>query len=780
MCMSSVNIIVGDDGINVLQGGSGPDLIYGFDPNGPQGNVNGITATRVASGLPGVLYVTSAPGDFGRLFIVQQSGAIRVLDLNSGQLLATPFLNVAVNSSGERGLLGLAFDPDYASNGFFYIYRTVPGSPAHNQIERYHVSADPNVADPASATPILSLGNLTSATNHNAGWIGFGPDGYLYAATGDNANPANAQDINNLLGKIIRIDVHNDAFPSDPAKNYAILPDNMFVGAAGADEIFALGLRNPFRDSFDRGTGTFFIADVGQNTWEEIDIGTGGANYGWPVREGPDPGPAGSVTLGPGTLTPPIHSYNHSVGDAIIGGYVYRGPSDGLQGQLFFADFNGKIFTLRFDGTNWVATERTGQIQTNSGAINVPTSFGEDARGNLYITDIEGEVFRLTPVVVSADLGDTLKGFAGDDMMFGGAGADVLDGGSGDDTMVGGRGNDTYVVTSKYDALIENRGEGTDTVQSSISFTLAPNVENLLLTGSARLNGTGNGDANQITGNVNSNILAGLSGPDTLDGGQGTDTATYAASGAGVNVSLATGVISGGDAEGDTLVNIENLTGSKFSDVLEGNSANNVLAGAAGIDKVTYEHAGAGVSVNLAITRAQNTIGAGTDTLTQFANLTGSGFGDVLTGSSAANVLSGLGGDDRLNGGAGNDTLIGGNGADMLTGGAGKDTLTGGTGADIFVFGPAVAASADKLMDFEHGVDLLQFSAADYGLPVGPLDSGNLVFGTAATDPHPEFVYNAATLTLRWDPDGVGGLAPITVATFNSAITLTASDFVVV
>src|SRR5262249_25133320 len=155
--------------------------------------------------------------DFGRLFIVQQTGAIRILDLNSGEVLATPFLTVPVDSDGERGLLGLAFDPDYASNGFFYIYRTVPGSPAHNEVERNHISADPNLADPASATPIISLGNLSGATNHNGGWIGFGPDGYLYAATGENANPANAQDINSLLGKIVRIDVHDDAFGSDPA-----------------------------------------------------------------------------------------------------------------------------------------------------------------------------------------------------------------------------------------------------------------------------------------------------------------------------------------------------------------------------------------------------------------------------------------------------------------------------------------------------------------------------------------------------------------------------------
>src|SRR6185503_10776224 len=274
--MPGVNTIFGNDGADSLYGTSGPDLIYGFDPNGPQANVSTISATRVATGLPGVVYVTYAPGDFNRLFIVQQTGVIRILDLNTGQLLTKPFLSVPVNSTNELGLQGLAFDPDYATNGYFYIYRTPTGSPTHNVIERYEVSGNANIANASSATTILSLGNLSTGM-HVAGWIGFGPDGYLYAATGDNATSANAQNIDNLLGKIIRIDVHGTPAPGE---NYAIPADNMFVGIDGADEIYALGLRNPYRDSFDRATGTFYIADVGQDTWEEINIGAGGANYG--------------------------------------------------------------------------------------------------------------------------------------------------------------------------------------------------------------------------------------------------------------------------------------------------------------------------------------------------------------------------------------------------------------------------------------------------------------------------------------------------------------------
>ena len=240
-----------------------------------------------------------------------------------------------ISTDGERGLLGLAFDPDYASNGFFYVDLINPAGDA--EIRRYHVSANPNVADAASVTPVITI-DQTTATNHKAGWLGFGPDGYLYNANGDGGSTPNAaQDVDSLLGKILRIDVHADAFPGDPARNYAIPADNPFVGAAGADEIFALGLRNPWRPSFDRGLGDFYIADVGKTQWEEIDIGQKGANYGWPAFEGPAVFQGGPVTGG--TAVPPIYFYDHSVGQSITGGYVYRGEAEALQGQYFFADF---------------------------------------------------------------------------------------------------------------------------------------------------------------------------------------------------------------------------------------------------------------------------------------------------------------------------------------------------------------------------------------------------------------------------------------------------------
>src|SRR5882762_1248011 len=223
----AMNVVTGNDAGNALTGSAGSDLIYGFDPNAAYASAT-IAATRVAIGLSAPLYATAAPGDPSRLFIVEKGGAIKILDLNTGLMQATPFLSATVDSSGERGLLGMAFDPNYATNGFFYIYRTVPGGTAHNEVDRYHVSADPNVADAASATPVISLDDL-GASNHNAGWIDFGPDGNLYIAAGENGNAPNAQSLSNLLGKILRIDVHNDAFPADPAANYAIPADNPFV-----------------------------------------------------------------------------------------------------------------------------------------------------------------------------------------------------------------------------------------------------------------------------------------------------------------------------------------------------------------------------------------------------------------------------------------------------------------------------------------------------------------------------------------------------------------------
>jgi glucose/arabinose dehydrogenase len=517
--MAGVNLVVGNDDSNTLSGSSGKDLIYGFDPNGPQGQVSAIAATRVATGLSQPDFAVAPAGDTDRLFIVERTGQIKILDLNTGQVLATPFLDLTsqITTAGEGGLLGLAFDPDFAHNGLFYVDLTNPSD--DTEIRRYHVSADPNIADPASASPVITIDQPAGLTNHKAGWIAFGPDGDLYAALGDgggSGDPSgNGQNIDSLLGKMLRLDVHGDAFPGDPARNYAIPADNMFAATAGADEIFALGLRNPFRDSFDRGTGDFFIADVGQNQFEEINIGVGGANYGWSVFEGPSTF-AGGTPSG-GTLTGPVYYYDHTVGHAIIGGYVYRGQSEGLQGQYFFADeVDDKVFTLRFNGSTWVATERTSQITTDAGAIDNPTSFDEDGRGNLYLTDFDGDVFRLTPMVASADQADTLRGLAGDDMLFGGSGDDLLDGGAGADALSGGPGIDTATYASSPAGVAVNLATG---------HGFGGDAEGDILTGIENLIGTASADI--LVGGAEANALTGGPGNDTIDGGAGINTAVY-------------------------------------------------------------------------------------------------------------------------------------------------------------------------------------------------------------------------------------------------------------
>ena len=253
---------------------------------------------------------------------------------------------------------------------------------------------------------------------------------------------------------------------------------------------------------------------------------------------------------------------------------------------------------------------------------------------------------------------DTLTGGSGNDTLYGGDGDDTLDGGVGTDKMYGGAGDDTYYVDNAKDVTDETTGDGTDTVYASVTCTIGTGIENLILTGTGAINGTGNALDNEITGNAGNNVLTGGAGADTLDGGDGVDTASYAGSSVGVTVSLTTGSGIDGDADGDTLTNIENLTGSNYNDVLEGDANANVLAGGTGIDLVTYEDATAGVTVNLSLTAAQNTIGAGVDTLSGIENLVGSAYADTLTGTKSANVLTGGDGNDRLDGGAGADTLL--------------------------------------------------------------------------------------------------------------------------
>lgn len=287
---------------------------------------------------------------------------------------------------------------------------------------------------------------------------------------------------------------------------------------------------------------------------------------------------------------------------------------------------------------------------------------------------------------------------------------------------------------------------------------------------------TANNDT--IKGNGGNDTIAGLGGADAMDGGAGTDTATYAASSAGVTVSLATGTGSGGDAQGDTLLNFENLTGSSHDDVLEGNSGNNVLDGGSGIDTLSYEHAGGGVTISLAITSAQSTGGAGKDTIKNFENLTGSAFNDKLTGSNGNNVLSGL---------AGNDTLNGGNGNDKLIGGPGNDTLTGGSGNDAFVFN-FPNEGVDTITDFKSGTDWLEISASGFGgnLSVNGTPTIQLVADLSAASSSGSDGYfildksGAGLGSLYWDPTGGDSTDAVKIAILTNVSSLQPSDIHIV
>lgn len=389
-----------------------------------------LTTIRVASGLNQPLFATHAPGDLGRLFIIEQPGVIKILDLSNNTVLGTAFLDItalAGTTYNEQGLLGLAFHPDYASNGFFYVnYTNLSGD---SVIARYSVAGDPatsNVADAGSAQQVMTYSQ--PFWNHNGGWIGFGPnDGYLYNAIGDGGSQCDefelAQNLNMLLGKLLRIDVNGDDFPGDASANYAVPPSNPFVGLPGVrQEIWAYGLRNPWRISFDRLTGDLYIADVGQNEWEEVNFqpasSGGGENYGWDCMEGAHCSSVSGCTTvscscGAGGLVGPVWEYDHITGCSITGGYVYRGCAIAdLKGAYFFADFClGKIWSFRYDGA--VLTQfqdRTQELDpAGSLAIGSISSFGEDALGELYIVERggtgTGEVFKIVPAsAVPGDL----------------------------------------------------------------------------------------------------------------------------------------------------------------------------------------------------------------------------------------------------------------------------------------------------------------------------------------------------------------------------------------
>jgi len=339
----------------------------------------------IASGLSSPVFVVHAGDGSNRLFIVEQGGTLRVLQ--SGASSATVFLDIRtrVLAGGERGLLGLAFHPHYAGNGRFFVYYTRAGDGAI-VVAEYRVSAGNR--DVADATERVLLTIAHPNTNHNGGMLAFGPDGYLYIGVGDggsaNDPPNNAQNPNVLLGKILRIDVDTP----DPGAGtlYSSPASNPFVGGAGADEIFAYGWRNPWRFSFDRGTGAQWVADVGQGAREEVDTPiVAGGNYGWRIYEGSIC--SGNDPCNPANYLFPIFDYDHTGGRcSITGGYVYRGAQNALPaGTYVYGDYcSGEIF-------GWNGASQSLLADT---ALNV-SSFGEDEQGEIYVVDLGGSVSRI-------------------------------------------------------------------------------------------------------------------------------------------------------------------------------------------------------------------------------------------------------------------------------------------------------------------------------------------------------------------------------------------------
>jgi glucose/arabinose dehydrogenase len=364
-----------------------------------------ISLTRVAAGLSQPVQITHAGDTSGRIFVVEQPGRIRII--RNGVLQPSPFLDMTsrVLFGGEQGLLSVAFPPLFTTRNYFYVFYTDLAGDL--RVSRFFLTANSDLADPASEVNIITIPH-PQFTNHNGGQLAFGPDGLLYIGTGDGGSGGdpnnNGQNTNSLLGKLLRIDVESGALP------YGIPPGNPFAGSATSrQEIWAYGLRNPFRFSFDRLTGDLFLGDVGQNLFEEVDLqpsGIGGRNYGWRIMEGfscyntANPG-SPLPTCNTSGLTLPVFAYSHTAGDcAVIGGFVYRGAlSRSMQGLYFYGDqCTGRLWGLRQEAAVW----------QNALLFDTPfviTTFGEDQTGQVYVAGYgTGEILRIgTPDITSGD-----------------------------------------------------------------------------------------------------------------------------------------------------------------------------------------------------------------------------------------------------------------------------------------------------------------------------------------------------------------------------------------
>jgi glucose/arabinose dehydrogenase len=352
----------------------------------------GVGLETVVDGLDFPVWLTSPPDD-PRLFVVEKGG--RVVIIEDGSLLPTPFLDLRgqVSTGNEQGLLSLAFHPDYAANGRFFVNLTDPAG--DTRVVEFRVSAgDPDRADPASARVLLAIDQPFS--NHNGGLVLFGPDGMLYVGMGDGGSGGdprgNGQDLGTLLGKLLRIDV-------DGGQPYAVPSDNPFVDTPGArPEVWAYGLRNPWRFSFDRETGDLYIADVGQNQFEEVNAVRGagrGLNYGWNVMEGQHCFEASEGCDRSG-LTLPVTEFDHDDGCSVSGGFVYRGSAiRDLRGTYLYSDYcSGFVRSFRFTNGRAENERRFPELEPSDNAV---TSFGEGSDGEIYLLTAGGSVHKIVP-----------------------------------------------------------------------------------------------------------------------------------------------------------------------------------------------------------------------------------------------------------------------------------------------------------------------------------------------------------------------------------------------
>lgn len=368
-----------------------------------------VATRRIGQGFNSPVFLLGRGDGSDRVLVVEKGGRIRVHDPITGTTDTGNFLNISgdISTDGERGLLGAALAPDFATSGILYICATALDGAV--QIRKFTVTG--GVAS-GTGDVILSVPHAT-ANNHNGGWIGFDAGGNLVVAIGDGGGggdpEGNAQNTYSLLGKMLRIDPRGDAYPADTNRDYTIPAGNPFASGGGAPEVWHWGLRNPFRNSFDRATGNLYIGDVGQGAMEEVNLARPadpGLNYGWNIREGTLPFSAGS-TAG---LTEPVITYTQGSGPlqgrTVIGGYVYRGPVAALRGQYVFGDFiNRRLWSLAtasiVQGATLTAaqfTDRTAAFAPAAGAIGMMTSFGEDDLSNLYIVDYDGEIFLVDEV----------------------------------------------------------------------------------------------------------------------------------------------------------------------------------------------------------------------------------------------------------------------------------------------------------------------------------------------------------------------------------------------